>query len=268
MDAPIQIPKTLSSPANPNEPSLLTSLPPELRNTIYELLLKRDESVMLHNAEAYYPELSKRSSYRSESHYNSDMARFDTAFDKCIGAASEVTHGFQETLSLFLVCRQVYHESIGVLYWLNSFTFSRALHRHDIDAVVHANASYGAQYYPLSYAPKWLSSLGSQYSLLRKVCIDTDVLCPSYCYSGRTYVDILPLSKYLWNQPGLLQCLSFTNTGRSSSRHAKATNKELLETGRVLDRTRLLHDMVKSIITDDMLNLKRYAHSPRLLESL
>jgi hypothetical protein len=256
MGAPVQIPKTVSSPADPNEHSLLTSLLPELRNTIYALLLKRDESVMLHNAEAYYPQLPERSAYGCDSAYVPDTKRFDIAFDKCMGGASEFAHDFKETTPLFLVCCQIYHESIGVLYGLNTFTFSRALHQHDLDAVDYVTTYFEDQYDPLIFAPKWLSNLGSQSSLLRKVYIDTDVLCPSYCYTGRMYVDVLPLTKYLWNQPGLLQCLSFTNAGRISSLHMDAINKEFMATGRTIDRTRQLRDMVKAIISNDELNLK------------
>jgi hypothetical protein len=50
---PIQIPKTVSSPADPSAPSFLSTLPPEIRNPIYEVLFKRDGEVLLHDAKAY-----------------------------------------------------------------------------------------------------------------------------------------------------------------------------------------------------------------------
>jgi hypothetical protein len=54
------IPKTTSGPANPNQPSFLMTLPPEIRNRIYELLFKRDEPVLLHDGEAYRGSLREK----------------------------------------------------------------------------------------------------------------------------------------------------------------------------------------------------------------
>lgn len=48
----IAIPRTVSIPADANAPSLLTTLPPELRNRIYEILFKSDDPVMVHDIKA------------------------------------------------------------------------------------------------------------------------------------------------------------------------------------------------------------------------
>jgi hypothetical protein len=53
----MEIPKTTSGPARPDEPSFLTTLPSEIRNRIYEFLFERDEPVLLHDEKAYWKHL-------------------------------------------------------------------------------------------------------------------------------------------------------------------------------------------------------------------
>jgi hypothetical protein len=55
----MQIPKTVSSPADPDEPSLLTTLPPEIRNIVYEYLFQRDEPILIHNTDAFHDRTRK-----------------------------------------------------------------------------------------------------------------------------------------------------------------------------------------------------------------
>jgi hypothetical protein len=50
----IRIPKTDSNPAEPNSPSFLATLPPELRNRVYEVLFRRNEPVLVHNTSVYH----------------------------------------------------------------------------------------------------------------------------------------------------------------------------------------------------------------------
>jgi len=212
---------------------------------------------MLQNVKASYPRPPKRSTYECDSQYAS-----------CIKGASEFDYGFQDATALFLVCRQIYLESIGVFYGLTTFTISRALHRHDLDRTELADPYSATQYCPLIFAPMWLSSLGSQSSLLEKVYIDADALCPSRCSDSERYVELLPLAKFLWKHPGLLECFSFTNTGRISNPHRDANNREVLAIGHAIDRTRKLGDLVKAIVTNDVLNLKQYIKLPSLMTSL
>jgi hypothetical protein len=55
---PIQIPKVISSLADPSAPSFLRALLPEIRNRVYEALFKRDRPVLLHDAKIYRKYLS------------------------------------------------------------------------------------------------------------------------------------------------------------------------------------------------------------------
>lgn len=48
------MPKTTSNAADAGAPSFLTTLPPEIRVMVYEILLWRDGPVLVHNVRAYY----------------------------------------------------------------------------------------------------------------------------------------------------------------------------------------------------------------------
>jgi hypothetical protein len=101
------VPKTMSSPNDPGAPSFLTSLPPEMRNMIYEILFKRDEPVLVHNAEAYHAEPPQRSDYYDEEDFINNVADFDLCYDSEIACNTEFDYGFDLALSLLLSCRQI-----------------------------------------------------------------------------------------------------------------------------------------------------------------
>jgi hypothetical protein len=135
------IPKTTSGPANPNQPSFLTILPPELRKRIYELLFKRDEPVLLHDGEAYRDKL--RGKLRPDAQENDerfwrpdqgdeDDEEEDYWEELEIDVEPHVKdddfhHSFGEGIGLLLSCRQIYHEAAGILYGHNTFLFFRVL---------------------------------------------------------------------------------------------------------------------------------------------
>jgi hypothetical protein len=125
--------KTASSPADPNAPSFFTSLPPEMRNAIYEVLFKHDEPVLVHNANAYHAQEPYRDDYTDMEVYMTEVTLFDQISEAEIGADAEFHHGFREALPLLHSCRQIYHECAGVLYGCNEFVVSRALNRHELD---------------------------------------------------------------------------------------------------------------------------------------
>jgi len=127
MDAFIQIPKTMSTPADPSAPSPLTSLPPEMRNAVYEVLFKRDELVLIHNAEAYHSKPPDRSECADDKDFQPALAAFDRCYDSEIGYDTEFYHGFGLGIPLILACRQLCHEASRVFYKSNIFTISRAL---------------------------------------------------------------------------------------------------------------------------------------------
>ncbi|RMZ67521.1 hypothetical protein GMOD_00001456 [Pyrenophora seminiperda CCB06] len=48
-----EIPKGMSAPADPAAPSILTTFPPELRNSVYKQLFPAYGLIMLHDSTAY-----------------------------------------------------------------------------------------------------------------------------------------------------------------------------------------------------------------------
>jgi hypothetical protein len=122
------IPKTVSRPINPDEPSFLTSLPPEGRNRIYDVLFKREEPVLL-----YSPQLSRN---RLRPMWNPDSGESETP-----NSGRGTYHRFAFRTSLLGTCRQVYSEAAGVLYGANHFIFDKLADEHghdDHDYLVHA----------------------------------------------------------------------------------------------------------------------------------
>jgi hypothetical protein len=84
-----------SSPTNPDAPSFLTSLPPEIRNRIYELLFVHDEPLSV-------PAVYLGTHYMNLSFVRGKVAR---------------------AMALLRSCRQVYHEAVRTIYSQNNFTF-------------------------------------------------------------------------------------------------------------------------------------------------
>jgi hypothetical protein len=118
----MQIPKRMSSPANPSKPWFLDR-PAEIRNAIYEFLFKREDPVLHHNAKAYHIE-PPHDKYKQYHDYNlSELEGFDDEYEKEIGQDQFFIHGFQLVTPFLLTCGQVYSEAVGYLYGGNSFVF-------------------------------------------------------------------------------------------------------------------------------------------------
>ncbi|KAF2820401.1 hypothetical protein CC86DRAFT_374560 [Ophiobolus disseminans] len=266
----IPIPKTMSSPADPDGPSFLTNLPPEMRNAVYEILFKRDGTVLIHNADIYYANSPNRSTFERGEKYRAErLDRFDELFDENTGGAVEFAHCFESVLNLFLTCRQIYHESIGILYGENVFVFSRAQYPRGMDAVDWEVDNLKAHpYLPLNFAPKWFSGIGSHLSLLTKVSIDTDAICPTTYGGGGYRIDILPLALCLWRNPDLSRILQFAATERISTEPTNAIVQTYAHSRHIINRAPLLHRMVDAIVMKDALGLKRYAKYSRILSSV
>lgn len=166
MARPIVKPKTTSQPAHSDLPSLLTTLPPEVRNSIYEVLFGRDEHIMIHNADTYLPRHPERQPLKVvESRFRDTIRAYDKAIEEYVPQNQEFKHGLGVGLSLLLSCCQVYHECAGVLYGSNTFVVSRTFHRHDKPS--DPDLDYDEGYDQFEYVPVWLSRLGNQINLVR-----------------------------------------------------------------------------------------------------
>ena len=179
----MEISRTASVPPNNDRPSFLT-LPAEIRNMIYGLLFERDGPVMIHNVRGYYAQKPVEPKGGSQSNINfdsdddgedehggpSEYEQYQVSLQAWLGmleAEEEelriFDHGLSSAFGLLKSCRQIYHESAGVLYGHNTFTLSRVSTRHDLSDF-YGSEDHEESYHQLRYAPKWLRSLGSQYN--------------------------------------------------------------------------------------------------------
>jgi hypothetical protein len=253
--------KTASSPADPNAPSFLTTLPPEVRNTIYEVLFKRDKPVLLHNADTYYPEPPTRSNYSCLDNYTDALYTYDHIFRTNGGLDQEFKHDFHRSLPVLLCCRQVYHECAGVWYGSNTFIVSRALHRHD-DILNYEDFHYDSAYHPIVFAPRWLRSLGSHIHLLRKVWIDCNAICPQHCLYALP-LELLPLVRLFGQHRHLQGVVTFAKTDRVLEPHDGLSTMISNES-----TARLLNNLLEQLSIKDALRIEHFATSDHLLSSL
>jgi hypothetical protein len=265
----MQIPKRDSRPADPSEPSFLDR-PGEIRNLIYDQVFKRDKPILLHNSDAYHAVEPKRSNYDTDEVFNDAIARFDTDFESRIGADDEFAHDLHFGLPLLLVCRQIYHEAASVLYGDNTFIFSRALNRHDNSYNMFYADFDGEAYHQFAYASTWLSNIGSQFGMLKKVHIDVDAMCHCRCGYAITEFDALPLLRLLWKNGSKKSPITFACTGRRL--HVECTTRNLRPTeekkrqyseGLVSE----LNPMISSLIGNGHFSLYKFANFDRLIHS-
>jgi hypothetical protein len=256
----IQIPKSVSSPADALAPSLLTTLPPEIRNMVYEALYHQDVHVLLHDRAAYRKQVADSLITLNHAHCcdstssstNSDVERHmhDEEFD----------HGYSKSISLLQTCRQIYHEASGVLYGSNTFLFSRVLDQHSSDL-----------YYQTDFATKWIEAVGSQISLVTRIHVDADTMCLNSCNDVQHYahVDMLPLLRGIWANPGLSGKIEYTHSGRSllSTLHLPVDGT-MREGAELPFPSGVLNNLLRTLGDQDALSVKRYAKFRALMLNL
>ncbi|KAH8623370.1 hypothetical protein IG631_21849 [Alternaria alternata] len=103
-----------SSPTHPFEVPFLTTLPSEIRNQVYGYLFKREDSVLLHNADAFHLPCRDLENV----HYG--LQQYYDAYEAEIGTDEEFWPDLHHGLGLLLSCRQVYQEASGILYGGNT----------------------------------------------------------------------------------------------------------------------------------------------------
>jgi hypothetical protein len=230
----IEIPRTMSSAANPHAPSILTTLPGEIRNQIYGYLFKRDGPVLLHDGRACLRDLRQKlvcivNDRASTAERHIEEEDFRHRLNGCAG--------------ILLSCRQVYHEAVGILYGDNTFLFSRALHNQ------------------LASACTWLTSIGSHYQLLSRVRVDADELA---YYSPRKF-NLLPLLKLIWSHPHAKCDIAFALSGWP------LPNGKLFGYTSQPDPIppmEFMNSVLCTLGTKDALNLKQYAKYSRLISAI
>ena len=261
----MQIPKQISSPADPKEPSFL-NLPAEIRNQIYELLFTREEPVLLHNAKAYHAIPPQRI---PDSSWPVTVEAFDEAYENEICQGQIFVHDFQTVTPALLLCRQVYAEAAGYLYGNNTFMFSRPLYCHDSRGYDEEDAEYDDDsYFVTNYVAQWLQNLGSQLKFLKEVRIDAGALCPERCYRALGDVSILKLVRLLWEHPYLADVVAFTQREPTEREKDDCSEYNHFEEEDDMDRAGHLQRILIAISTQDVLDLKRYAFKGLLVDNI
>jgi hypothetical protein len=268
----MQIPKRMSSPADPSKPSFLDR-PAEIRNAIYEFLFKREDPVLLHNAKAYHivPPHDRYKEYHD--YYLGELEDFGDEYEREIGQDQFFIHNFQLVTPFLLSCGQVYSEGVGYLYGGNEFIFSRPLYRHDgrghRDGRGVASKGHDREaYLPLVYAAQWLSGIGSQLKFLTKVSIDVNALCPELCGLELMQMNMLLLLRMLWKHPNFTDIL--TLLARQPSEEETAHANEIAHTPGEgsADRVNKFSKILSALGTQDVLQLKRYCLNDVLVKNV
>ncbi|RYO19150.1 hypothetical protein AA0111_g10515 [Alternaria arborescens] len=260
----MQIPKQVSGPADPKEPSFL-SLPAEIRNWIYELLFTRDEPVLLHNAKAYHATLPEDlyTPFYGFNRRQQLIDYFDDSYEDEIVQGGIFVHDFQTVTPALLVCRQVYAEAAGYLYGNNTFMFSRPLYHHDSrDGDEYYVEEDDESYFVTSYGAQWLQNLGSQLELLNKVRVDVGALCPRSCIQSMGFIPVLKLVRVLWRYPYLADVVAFTQrepTKREMNDFGRSNHSEDEYTMEFEEYAKRLQKILFTIGVQDVLNSRRYA---------
>jgi hypothetical protein len=267
MPTPIEIPRTASAPVDPDAPSLVTTLSVDIRLLIFEVLLKRDGPFLLHNADLYHaqePGADKMHSDQRDA--DRTIKSFHNQYFDELGGDHEFVHAYDMGIAVLLSCRQIYHEGAAILYSANEFIISRATDRHDEDG--YDRLHYYYEYHPFNYADEWLSGIGSQHSLLKKVILDTDSVCPEECENRLEVFDILPLARFIWTHQGTEHKIRFGQSGRPLQQHTGEMCEISYADVECQKRVQNLNCILSEIVAKDSLDLKRFTFSTRILQSV
>ncbi|KAH7079868.1 hypothetical protein BKA63DRAFT_505230 [Paraphoma chrysanthemicola] len=255
---PSAIPRAMSRAADLTLPSILTTLPPELRNRIYDFLYTRVDPVLLHDSAACSKQVAStprhtQSQPQDESNPGTDRIMYlkGRPLGSCFG------HGFNDCMGLLVTCRQIYHEAVGVLYKSNSFLFSCIWEYCDPDS-----------YTSIDSALTWIASIGSHASMVSTILIDADGICLCPCPLAFKYMNVrlLRLLRIMWKDSGTRMKISFKHTGRVLEVTPPYTPPQRLQSSPC--PATFLHNLLEALGTQDMLELKRYAKFDRLLYSI
>jgi hypothetical protein len=184
-----------SAPAGPNLPSLLTTLPPEICNKIYDLLFVQSEPIEITSPD-----------YRC---LNSDGNTLVAIRKRA--TRSSLVHA----VALLRTYRQIYHEATGMLYSQNDFILSPH-HRQTF--------SIG----------DWYHDIALQTRFLRRLTIDVHHLgLARHPWIMHQSAEVLPLLRIIWDpiSPDLdislyscsAQTSSFYDLDQADQRHLNST---------------------------------------------
>ncbi|CAN9219640.1 unnamed protein product [Alternaria alternata] len=208
-----RIAQVYSRSDDPGAVSLL-GIPPELRNQIYEYLLVDPQSVTIE-------------------------AEVDN--DDTIGGVSD----FAGSSAIIHTCRQIYHETLGILYGRNVFRFQYSVQReHPEDCQIVNSAKT---------CTKWVENIGSCLSGLRTVTIDIGPEIRGDYVSETDMLEefegdlaILQLLDIIWNDIASDISIKFEHSNRTTRYIPYADTKmsEVLDE-KCKELTNILHEVGK-----------------------
>ncbi|KAF2246650.1 hypothetical protein BU26DRAFT_567002 [Trematosphaeria pertusa] len=250
--ANVWIPRGTSHPEDPTAPSFLSTLPAEIRNEVYNLLFKRDEPIVVLDPEECREDLDCCLDADSET---------DDEETEGVGDATEIKHqewkypnlverasdSIGHAIPFLRSCRQIYTEAVVILYSGNNFLVSVPFHVHNQEMS------------QIQWSVSWLEEMGTNLDLLRKVVIDIDPSCPTWCVRSDVRIDILPLVKWFWAHPATKCQITFANAkGKLQYNvHAPALRNDI--------NAAVLNNVMHALVNVDRLGLKRYGRFERTL---
>lgn len=223
--------------------------------------------MLVHNAKAFHAIEPECTQYVRRADFIDYLNKFHERYEAEVGVDAEFRDDLSLSLPLLWTCRQIYHEGAGVLYGCNTFVITRALDRHDndVDGLHYDETEDWAHYCQLSYVSTWLSCLGSQAALLRNVLIGVDAMCPLDCDYTDVPSDILPMLRFLWFHAHNECSLAFAHTHRKLSVHKSDGTTSSSST---CVKATAYNNMLHKLVVDDVLCLKRFARSKRILSEV
>ena len=244
----IEITQSMSQPADPDAPSFLTNLPAEIRNTVYRILFTRDQPIEITDREEQrnYPVWLEYIDITEDEELEERIEEEAAIYTKWRG------HDFDQGINLLRTCRQIYWEAIGTLYSANSFCVTSPQHRHNWTLL------------QIKTVADFIESIGTHISLITKLSIDIDRLCPYTC-ADQADVDLLPLVRILWSRPSIAPQISFTTGLCPIDPNLHGWSNDVSNQSISVARmNRILH----MLSVADHLDLRRYGRFERLVREI
>tara|TARA_R110002003_G_scaffold279_8_gene18081 strand:+ start:10527 stop:12452 length:1926 start_codon:yes stop_codon:yes gene_type:complete len=191
--------------------------------------------------------------------YKRRSAAWNRLLDAEMEDLKEFDHGLSEGFGLLKSCRQLYHETVGILYGSNTFLLTRMRSRHD-----RSKYNNDSSYHQLNHASVWFRNIGTQFGLLRRVSIDLSAVCDTRCPLAITNLEVLPILQHLWSKPLTLCELNFIHVGRGLI----IGDREEPEEGVSPNAVHILNRFMALVVRRDILGIERFVRDGIFVRSV
>lgn len=240
-----------SRPQHAHEQSFLT-MPPEVRNKVYELCFVPSEEFIIVDSLEHNYEPAWNCGYGAM--YDS---RTEDSCGRWLRGEQFSAYKCDIPTALLRSCRQIYSESASLFYKRNTFVISVSQHRHN------------PAFRQLRTLTRWIESIGSQRHWLRRVHVDVDAVCSHSCRYRDDRINVVAAVKSLWSRPEVMSCIRFVATGRALGACPRlSTMRHAYQAQDSVQRAKLLLTVFRSLVITDELNVKRYVRPDALLRDI